>query len=432
MVSIILIGLLVISGVGASAISLKNPVKSTSISEYDLVIIAPDMFSDALQPFIDHKNSVGVQTFLKTTEDIYDEFTGRDQAEQIKYFIKNVIEKQSTRYILFVGDKNLIPMREIIVSIRPVGLNNLAFYTDNYFADIYDSDGSFCSWNDDDDQRWGEAIAYAIDNITFIDHMNLYPDIGVGRLPCKNVIEVKILINKIITYETKTYGRYWFNRIILMAGDTFPTIWEIIEGEVITEKISQLMVPYGFEPIRLYTSNNTFKPYRINLEISKGAGFVSFSGHGNSFGVSTYPPFNENSINYDYRHIFGQFNFNKLPIVFLFACSTADPDGFSWNEHNFDCFAWSLVKKIFGGAIASIGQTTMGYLEVMDGEIVLGGDLLQLYFFESYEERSVLSDMMMSAQTKYLDRIGFDFLSVNEFILYGDPSLKIGGYPSAS
>ena len=146
------------------------------------------------------------------------------------------------------------------------------------------------------------------------------------------------------------------------------------------------MVPYGFEPIRLYTSNNTFKPFRINLEISKGAGFVSFSGHGNSFGVSTYPPFSENSINYNYIHIFGQFNFNKLPIVFLFACSTADPDGFSWFKFNFDCFAWSLVKKIFGGAIASIGQTTYGYLDVMDGEIVLGGDLLQLYFFESYEE----------------------------------------------
>lgn len=75
-VSITIIGILIISGVGASAISLKNPVKSSSISEYDLVIIAPDMFSDALQPFIDHKNSFGVQTFLKTTEDIYDDFTG--------------------------------------------------------------------------------------------------------------------------------------------------------------------------------------------------------------------------------------------------------------------------------------------------------------------------------------------------------------------
>ena len=58
-------------------------------ASYNLVIIAPKVFANALQPLIDHKNSLGVSTYLKTTEDIYTEYQGVDKPEQIKYFIKD-------------------------------------------------------------------------------------------------------------------------------------------------------------------------------------------------------------------------------------------------------------------------------------------------------------------------------------------------------
>ena len=35
---------------------------------FDMVIIAPEAFSDALQPLIEHKNGIGIETMLKTTE----------------------------------------------------------------------------------------------------------------------------------------------------------------------------------------------------------------------------------------------------------------------------------------------------------------------------------------------------------------------------
>jgi len=78
-----------------------NPFPLTSA--YDLVIITPSSFSDALQPFIDHKNSYGVETFIKNTEEIYDEYDGIDEAEQIKYFIKDAIETLDIKYVLLVG-----------------------------------------------------------------------------------------------------------------------------------------------------------------------------------------------------------------------------------------------------------------------------------------------------------------------------------------
>ena len=58
-------------------------------SAHDMVIIAPSEFSADLQELVDHKNSFGVNTILKTTEDIYSEYSGVDKPEQIKYFIKD-------------------------------------------------------------------------------------------------------------------------------------------------------------------------------------------------------------------------------------------------------------------------------------------------------------------------------------------------------
>ena len=81
-----IIGVLVLGGIGASAFSVKKTnTQSTSVDEYDMVIIAPDTFSTSIQPLITHKNSHDVKTFVKTTEAIYNEYTGRDDAEKVKY-----------------------------------------------------------------------------------------------------------------------------------------------------------------------------------------------------------------------------------------------------------------------------------------------------------------------------------------------------------
>jgi hypothetical protein len=90
------------------------------------------------------------------------------------------------------------------------------------------------------------------------------------------------MVDKIITYETTTYGSEWFHRLIVMGGDTFPSVGGISEGEVVTEYISSILS--DFTPIKLWASYHTFRPMKINSEISKGAGFVSFSGHGFEYG----------------------------------------------------------------------------------------------------------------------------------------------------
>ena len=99
-VGIFMMGILIISGIGSNAYS-TSTVKNND--KYDMVVIAPNEFSSQIQPFINHKNNHNIITFLKTTEQIYSEYNGRDNAEQIKYFIKDAIETYGIEYVLLIG-----------------------------------------------------------------------------------------------------------------------------------------------------------------------------------------------------------------------------------------------------------------------------------------------------------------------------------------
>jgi hypothetical protein len=94
----------------------KSPVVFEDI--YDLVIIAPTEYSEALQPLVDHKNSYGIDTTIKTTESIFSEYEGYDETEEIKYFIKDAIENWGVKYVLLVGSVDKLPIRTTWIVMR--------------------------------------------------------------------------------------------------------------------------------------------------------------------------------------------------------------------------------------------------------------------------------------------------------------------------
>lgn len=398
-------------------------------NEYDMVIITPNQFSEELQPLIEHKNDNNVNTFLKTTEEIFNEFSGKDDIEKIKYFIHYAIENYNISYVLLVGSINKLPIRISKVTWR--GDNRIYLekvQTDLYYADIYDANGSFCSWDSNDNNEFGEFIWDEDDSepFTYIDNVDLYSDIHIGRIPCKNKWELRVVIDKIISYETETFDKEWFKNIILMGGDTDPG--GFYEGEIITHRISLEMQKYGFNPIKLWASNNELNPFLINSEITKGAGFVSYEGHGNPLSIMTYSPNGVQEIVYTIFHTFGLFNGMKLPVVFLDACSTSKLD-FSINGLKIPCFAWTLLKKGCGGAITVMGATELAYNSYDNiGNFIAGLSVLHFGFFKAYYQGITVGEMLIESKNNYLNTVGRDCLTLEEFILLGDPSLKIGGY----
>jgi len=461
-ISIFVFTILIFSNINCNEVKAFKKNNSNALENYDLVIIAPYEFSKNLQPLIEHKNSVGIKTKLIFVESIYNFFEGRDKPEQIKYFIKYALENWSIKYVLLVGDVNKIPIRTTYSSIWPEYEPDII--SDHYYADIYDENDSFCSWDSNGNDRFGEILIrndtgyeyYArcpdcwkiVVNVTDIDGVDLYPDVIVGRLPCSKRREVNIVVNKIIRYEKETCFKSWFKKIILMGGDDHPE-FEGAEGEIETGEVAQQLP--DFEHIILWESKQNLNVLNFNREMNKGVGFVSYSGHGTEFQWAAYAKNSEGkrSVNYYTPYIRLLRNQNKLPIMFFSSCLMARLD-FTFNDLTsykplnllkiltllpgldedtlLPCFAWSFVKKKSGGAIATIGSTRVCY-GYNDGEGVRGGGAyLNVHFFKAYHEGVTIGEMFTQSQKDYLDNVLPDYMTLEEFILIGDPSLRVGGY----
>ncbi len=427
----------VLSGLGVSGVSLtEHTIPVSGADGYDLLIIAPEQFSSELALLVSHKNSHGVLTFVETVEDIYGEYPGIDQAEQIKYFIKEAYETFQVRYVLLIGAIDLVPIRKTALSWEYFGdLVVPDVLSDLYYSDLYDTNGSFASWDPNHDGIFSE-IRMVMDErpynqtLEVIDDVEMIPEVMIGRLPCSSVRDVNTVVNKIMTYETTTSGSEWFNRLVLMGGDTFPSVGGISEGEFVTEHIASLLPE--FTPVKLWTSTQGFRPWKINREISKGAGFVSYSGHGFQYGIATSDYDNPAQKYYLLPYILGIRNKGRYPVMYFDACLTG---AFDYQLFGIDvpCFAWALVKKQNTGAIAAVASTRVGFGGFAGDPLLAGASRLHASFFEGYSSGVSLGEMFIQAQQAYIENVWetiiYDPLTVQEFCLIGDPSLRVGGYP---
>ncbi|HDM67062.1 MAG TPA: hypothetical protein ENG62_01585, partial [Thermoplasmatales archaeon] len=328
-----------------------------------------------------------------------------------------------------------------------------------YYADIYDKNGGFSSWDTDGDGIYGEWIDDGVSTEAEDKYIDLYPEVAVGRLACRNIREVKVMVDKIITYESSTFGSSWFNRMVVVAGDTYPEKlnpkWVGYEGEENTEHAIENMS--GFTPIRLWTSDGSFSgPRDVIREINKGCGFLYFEGHANPFKWSTHPPNDPDTwieglsvLTMNLLH-----NGYKLPVCVVGGCHNLEFDVhlgklkedpwyyFTWIP---ECSGWKLTSKKGGGSIATIGCTGLG-MSKEDKESFSGaGDYLEPTFFYEYgtNHTHILGDVWKNAIIDYLNKYPIDWntpatsdsaidaKTVQQWVLLGDPSLMIGGYPSS-
>ncbi len=427
------------------------------IDIYDLLIIAPNRFANGLQQLIEHKEKHNIKTNLITTEEIYGNYEGRDEPEQIKYCIKESIENYGIKDVLLVGGRDrqtqswTLPVRYSHVLIREGTQESIEpeFLSDLYFADIYDSEGNFSCWDTNNNDVFAEYDGKTI------DEMDLYPDVRLGRLPVRNKLQLRTVVNKIINYETSGSDD-WFKNIILVAGDHWPDDNNVAEGILIMEEASSIMS--DFNPVKLYVNEKGDLTIRdVNKAFNKGAGFAYFSGHGSKSAWGAPLPPDSTGWNpkifrwlpdnlaltglYRNRHMNYLRNKFKLPVTVVGGCFNGKFD-VTLDDGALYCWAWKLTSKRGGGAIATIANTGLGthalddsdsngvndYLEVLDG-------WLELRFFElyQYENMDRAGQNHQEAITQYLHRFlgeddSMDIKMVQQWQLFGDPTLKIGGY----
>jgi len=239
-------------------------------------------------------------------------------------------------------------------------------------------------------------------------------------------------------------------------------------------------MPDDFKQDVLFASNGRLTGQDDVLEaLNKGSGFVFMSGHGspNSWG-DHYPgvPGNRQHgsitglvvtqlkpwfpyIGFPVFPIDTLSNGEKLPVAVVGGCHNSQfnvsmvpaflhafhllfsffPDNSMWTYGQLvpECLSWRLVRNPDGGAIASMGNTGLGYGVPGRDCTTGGGDgWITSEFFRQYGEKGyhVLGDAYIQTQTSYVSTFDMTDLgaghtkSVQQWVLLGDPSLMIGGY----
>lgn len=431
----------------------ENKTKNTT---YDYLIITPKEFERQLNRFVEHKEKMNYSPIIITLEDIYDDeyfkIRGRDDQEDIKKFIKKAIEKWNTKFVLLVGDHEKIPVRNVHIEIGPSSTFSFASISDLYYSDIYFPDGSFSSWDTNENDIFGECNWK---NRT--EEIDFYPDVYLGRIPCDTKEDVTRVVNKFIKYETLKNKKSWINNMILVGGDTFPPpksllsysqfrilkmvealiyefdelVWE--EGKHNCEVISKVM--NDFEHTKIYTEVNIPKDNYYPLTntyitdaVEKGAGILYFSGHGNPTTYATYktpaiyrrrPAGNGFTI----QTVKSLNNGKKQPVVIFDACSMGKFD-------EKDCISWDFINMENNGAIATYGCTdvSFGRLGSFNAEGLNGFMAIKLFenYAKGYHQPGV---MMAQAQIDYQNQIAkledIDYLITSIWEFFGDPSILV-------
>ena len=440
-----------------------RPHQSLEINlTYNLLIISPSEYIDLLEPLAAHKQRHNIRTITVTLPEIYESnyfpVQGRDNPEKIKYFIKNALEQWNIKYVLLIGDNQTMPVRYTHLYTRDDPFRTTGYISDLYYADIYRFNSSSKQYEFEDWDSSGNGIfAEWTSSTTDRDILDLYPDVAVGRLPCKSRGEVRTVVGKIIDYDEQTYGSEWFYRMIVCGGDTDKegrlARPDTFEGELITGKALEYM--NDFSTTTLWASKRNLNKNTINKAISNGAGFVYFSGHGDPGGWITYGPYffwRLRRIDYDNQEVFSLTNGEKLPIMIFGGCSISEFD------YKKECMSWRIMRINTGGAIATLGYTAGCYGASGDENkngipdcIEMKSGYLELQLFKRIGQNNitVLGDAMKQALIDYLHTFPINWSEppgastgnapyntqqdcqiVEKWILFGDPSLKIGGYPT--
>ena len=451
---------------------------------YDLAIITPDDFAEALQPLVDHKESHNLSTVLVTLADIYAgvyfPVQGRDEQEKIKYFIKNAVEEWGISYVMLVGGMQgqqfswYLPVR--YTNNHAGSPSEKGFISDLYYADLYKYAGEsvvFADWDSNDNGIFAEYTSMSK------DIMDLHPDVYLGRLPCRSVADVVIMTNKIITYENgRPRDQEWFNRMLLIGGDTYPNAGDpdAYEAEIDTA-LSGSYMETVVEIEQLWASTGTLTGQAdVEAAISDGCGFVHMAGHANPGTLITYPPKDDESkivildvynippVNAIYALYGGSIsealgkladpwmptltNGDKLPIVVVGGCHNNQFNtsllnilkygfvhAYGYGIHVPKCWSWWLTSLEGGGSIATLGNAGLGMgIPAWDYTEGLDGWLFPRFFYHyGVDGMDILAPLQAASIDDYVNTFDInqddaDRQMVTQWALFGDPSLKIGGY----
>ena len=317
-------------------VSLKLKAEDISLSllppgDYEYVIITSSTFVSTFQPLADWKTKKGVPATIVATDWIYASYSGYDNAEKVRNFIKDAYQNWGTIWVLLGGDTNVVPERIAWAMDCEAGFypNENDIRCDLYFSDM---DGT---WDANGNHIYGEVE----------DSVDMYPDVFVGRASCSNQTKALALVNKLLTYELNPPTDYT-TKMLFCAE----ILWSnpYTNSGLAKDLIDEKYVPAQFDPItKLYEDLGNETKTAVIAAMNEGQNIINHDGHANYqvMGVGN---------GYLYRSdMDALYNNPRNSILFSIGCYPAAID--------YDCIGEHFINNPDGGGVAFIGNSRYGW-----------------------------------------------------------------------
>ncbi len=303
----------------------------TPLNDYGrMLIISYGSYMQAMQPFADWKNSMGIRT------EMVDVATVGTTAAAIKTYVETYYNNYGLTFLLLVGDAPQVPTN---------------------------TTGSIGGPSDN-------AYGYLVGN----DH---YPDIFVGRFSAETVEQVNTMVQRTLEYEKQPLtSTAWFDKGVGIGSDQGPGDDNEMDYEHMRNIRNDLMGYTYASVAELYDGaqggedqpgNPT--PANVTTEVNAGRSVINYVGHGSdiSWGTTGFSSTNVNNLS----------NNHMWPFIFSVACVNGNFSGGT-------CFAesWLRAKNANGptGAVATLMSTiNQSWNPPMDGQDEMDDILVEAY-----------------------------------------------------
>jgi hypothetical protein len=344
----------------------------------DYLVIGPSSLSATAAPLLEQRRREGLAVKFASTEDIENEFGyGEESPEAIRSFLEYAYHhwrEPKIRYVLLLGDATY-DFKDYLKTgvgnqVPPMMTRTSYLWTasDPLYAAIHGED--------------------------------ILPDVAIGRLPAANPDELRVMVAKILEYETG--GASLGHPLLLVtdnsdvAGDFEAHAEEIARGVLAGRNLRHISVSELGSATR----------GEVLSSLDQGASLLSYIGHG---GIHLWA--DENVFNTGDVHSLAPQA--QQPLLLTMNCL----NGY-FHFPYFDSLAEALVKAEGKGAVAAFSPSGLS-LDAPAHRFHLA--LLDALFHQGHPR---LGDAVLAAQSAYAESVEFPEL-ISIYHLLGDPALRL-------
>lgn len=337
--------------------------------EGDILIIAPQEFMEAMQPYVDWKIRTGYNTEIVPLS------TAGSTSGMIKNYITSYYNEHNLAFVVIVGDNAQFPT-------PTVGGNK----SDNNFTELVGNDS--------------------------------YPDIILGKISAENVSQVETQVQRFIEYEQNPPETSHFPSFMGIASDQGPgdnNEYDYQHIRNINNKLLNYTYTSGYELFEgsqggLDASGNPTASM-VATGVNAGVGIITYCGHGDvQMWVSS--GFNNGNVN-------SLTNVGKLPFVYSVACVNGE-------YHTGTCFAEAWLRATYEGQpTGAVGFTGSTINQPWNSPMCAQDAMIDwLVGTNPANQKYTYGGIFFNGMIHMLD-VYSDVSVFRTWILFGDPTLLV-------